>query len=137
MSQSSQSEKKSETNISELTEKVVFKGGKFNHNLLNMTNTIKATPPQEESEYQVKTQNNDNLSFRTNDEIVIKNKKNTIYTLLFVLRFCVLKLTLLKKIVSFIISIAFAHINLRLGIFLPPIFCTAVAVCDLSSSRPI
>ena len=78
MSQSSQSEKKSETNISELTEKVVFKGGKFNHNLLNMTNTIKATPPQEESEYQVKTQNNDNLSFRTNDEIVIKNKKNTI-----------------------------------------------------------
>lgn len=78
MSQSSQSEKKSETNISELTEQVVFKGGKFNHNLLNMTNVIKATPPQEESEYQVKTQNNNNLSFRTNDEIVSKNKKNAI-----------------------------------------------------------
>ena len=43
-----------------------------------MTYTIKATPPAEESEYQVKTQNNDNLSFRTNDEIVIKNKKNAI-----------------------------------------------------------
>lgn len=76
MSQSSQSEKKSDTNISDLTEQVVFKGGIFKRNLLNVTGTLKSLTQQEESVFHVKSQNTDNLSFRTTDEKSHSTKNN-------------------------------------------------------------
>ena len=76
MSQSSQSEKKSDTNISDLTEQVVFKGGIFKRNLLNVTGTLKSLTQQEESVFHVKSQNTDNLSFRTTDEKGHSNHNN-------------------------------------------------------------